>query len=169
MRRPASIHPWLSPTALQAWVRKAHNREEYQKRLAVWLTHIGPFPAHRVATLLAVSKQAVWLWVSQYNQQGPRGLQRRGRGGRRRAYLTLAEEKAFLAEREERIRQGRVVTTRQMHGELCRQLGKREFPSAISTACCTGMAGARGSPAGAWSQRLPQSRRSPPSAPPNSN
>jgi len=125
MRRPASIHPWLSPTALQAWVRKAHNREEYQKRLAVWLTHIGPFPAHRVATLLAVSKQAVWLWVSQYNLQGPRGLQRRGRGGRRRAYLTLAEEKAFLAEREERIRQGRVVTTRQMHGELCRQLGKR--------------------------------------------
>lgn len=125
MRRPASIRPWLSKQGLQAWVRKAHDREEYQKRLAVWLTHMGPFPAHRVATLLGVSKQAVWLWVSQYNHQGPKGLQRRGRGGRRRAYLTLAQEKAFLASREERIRQGRIVTARQIHGELCRRLRKK--------------------------------------------
>lgn len=124
MRRPASIRSWLSTEDLQSWVREAEQREEYQKRLAVWLTHIGPFPAHQVATLLGVSKQAVWLWVSQYNRQGPEGLQRRGRGGRRWAYLSLAVEQAFLASLEERARQGRVLTAKQIHGELCKSLGK---------------------------------------------
>lgn len=77
MRKPASIHPWLSSEGLQSWVNEAHGREEHQRRLAVWLTHIGPFPAHQVATLLGVSKQAVWLWVGQYNRLGPEGLLRR--------------------------------------------------------------------------------------------
>jgi transposase len=125
MRRPASIQPWLSPEDLQTWVREAPNREQYQKRLAIWLTHIGPFPAHQVATLLGVSQQAVWLWVGQYNGQGPAGLQRRGRGGRRWAYLSLAEEQAFLASLEERAGQGRVLTAKQIHDELCRQVGKK--------------------------------------------
>ena len=45
MRRPASIKPWLSPEDLQTWVRETRSREEYQKRLAIWLTYLGPFPA----------------------------------------------------------------------------------------------------------------------------
>lgn len=73
MRRPAPIKPWLSAEDLQIWVREAKSRGEYQKRLAIWLTFIGPYPAHQVAMLLGVSKQAVWLWVSQYNQRGPEG------------------------------------------------------------------------------------------------
>src|ERR1017187_7424115 len=88
MRKTSLIRPWLSEKQLQAWVREARSREDYQKRLAIWLTVTGPFPAHRVASLLVVSKQAVWLWISQYNRLGPDGLQRQGRGGRRRAYLS---------------------------------------------------------------------------------
>jgi transposase len=118
MRRPALIHPWLSRERLQAWVRKAHSRDEYQKRVAIWMTLTGPFPANRVASLLVVSKQAVWLWVSQYNRLGPDGLLRRGRGGRRRAYLSLSQEAALLESLQRRAERGDAPTARQVQEEV---------------------------------------------------
>ena len=118
MRRPALIHPWMSEKKLKAWVPKARSREEYQKRLAIWMTLTGPFPAHRVASLLVVSKQAVWLWVSQYNGKGPNGLQRQGRGGRHRAYLSLTEEAALLRSLQRRAQRDELTTARQVQEEV---------------------------------------------------
>ena len=125
MRRPALIHPWQSEKRLEAWVRQARSREEYQRRLAIWMTLTGPFPAHRVASLLVVSKQAVWLWVSQYNRQGPEGLQRRGRGGRRRAYLSLPQETALLRSLQRDARRGEVPTARQVQVEISKVTHKK--------------------------------------------
>jgi len=118
MRKPAFIHAWLSEKKLKAWVRIAHTRDDYQKRLAIWMTVKGPFPAHRVASLLVVSKQAVWLWVSQFNRLGPNGLQRRGRGGRRRAYLSLDQEKALLESLERDAIRGRAPRAREVQEEI---------------------------------------------------
>jgi transposase len=124
MRKPASIHSWLLPEDLQTWVGEARGRDEYQRRLAIWLTYIGPFPAHHVATLLGVSKQSVWLWVSQYNRRGPQGLERQGRGGRRWAYLSWEEEATFLTSLQERAQQGQILTVCQIHRQLCQRAGK---------------------------------------------
>ena len=118
MRRPAFIQPWLSAKKLEAWVRTARSREEYQKRLAIWMTVKGPFPAHRIASLLLVSKQAVWLWVSQYNRLGPDGLQRRGRGGRRRAYLSLDQENALLQSLKRDAERGKSPRARDVQEEM---------------------------------------------------
>ena len=118
MRKPAVIQPWLSEKKLEAWVRTARAREEYQKRIAIWMTLKGPFPAHRVASLLLVSKQAVWLWVSQYNRKGPDSLQRRGRGGRRRAYLSLDQEKALLESLKRDAKRGRTPRAREVQEEI---------------------------------------------------
>ena len=118
MRKPAVIQPWLSEKKLEAWVRTARAREEYQKRIAIWMTVKGPFPAHRVASLLLVSKQAVWLWVSQYNRQGPGGLERQGRGGRRRAYLSLDQEKALLESLKRDAKRGRTPRAREVQEEI---------------------------------------------------
>ncbi len=118
MRKPAVIQPWLSEKKLEAWVRTARSREDYQKRVAIWMTIEGPFPAHRVASLLLVSKQAVWLWVSQYNRLGPDGLQRQGRGGRRRAYLSLDQEKALLESLKRDAERGSNPRAREVQEEI---------------------------------------------------
>ncbi|MGH9407304.1 MAG: winged helix-turn-helix domain-containing protein [Terriglobia bacterium] len=125
MRRPAAIKPWLSSQDLQTWVREARDRNEYQKRLAIWLTFIGPYPAHHVATLLGISKQAVWLWLSEYNRRGPEGLERAGRGGRRWAFLSWEREEEFLASLQERAQQGKILTAPQIHAQLCQASGKK--------------------------------------------
>jgi transposase len=124
MRRPASIRPWLSEKQLEAWVRNARNREEYQKRLAIWMTYVGPYPAHQVARLLVVSKQAVWLWVSQYNREGRDGLERGGRGGRHHAILTVAQETALLEDFQKRAQQGDPPRAVQVREELSRATGR---------------------------------------------
>jgi transposase len=125
MRRPALIRPWLSPPKLKAWVRKAPSREDYQKRVAIWMTLEGPFPAHRVANLLLVSKQAVWLWVGQYNRLGPDGLQRQGRGGRRRAFLSLPQEVALLESPQKRSQRGDAPKARQVQAEVSKVAHKK--------------------------------------------
>ena len=76
----------------------------------LWLTHWARFHAQEVADMLQVSVQAVWLWVSQYNQRGPEALVRTGRGGRRWGYLSWEEEEAVLASLYEQASQGEILT-----------------------------------------------------------
>jgi transposase len=125
MRPPAQIELWLDTEDLQTWVREAPDKASYQRRLAIWLTHVGHLAAHQVAELLCASKQAVWLWISQYNQQGLEGLQRQGRGGRRWEYLSAEEEEAFLRHWLPRAAQGELLTAKQVRGELEKRLARR--------------------------------------------
>lgn len=124
MRRPSELSPWFTTAQLMAWVKEAPDKTAYQRRLAVWLTHTGSFPAHRVADLLAVSTQAVWKWLGEYNTLGPTGLDRKGRGGRRWALMTLDEERAFLAEHLARAEAGDLLTAKQLRPALVKTLGQ---------------------------------------------
>lgn len=107
-----------------SWVQQAPNREAYQKRLAIWLTVIGPFYAHEVAQMLCISRQAVWLWISQYNKNGPDGLERQGRGGRRWSYLPWVQEQALLKSFEESSAKGEFITVKQFLPEIKKLTGK---------------------------------------------
>jgi transposase len=125
MRPPAHIEPWLSTEDLQGWVREAPDKRSYQRRLAIWMTEVGRLAAHQVAEFLCASKQAVWLWISQYNQDGPEGLDRQGRGGRRWAYLPLTEEEAFLRDWLQRAAHGEVLTAKQLRAQLEKVAGRK--------------------------------------------
>lgn len=124
MRRPAQIQPWLSEEELLAWLRDASDRWTYQRRLAIWLTWTKPLPAEEIAQMLGVSKQAIWLWIGQYNKEGPEGLQRQGRGGRRWSLLELKEEQQVLERWAKRAQQGEVITARQLLPEVRKAVGQ---------------------------------------------
>jgi transposase len=123
MRLPAELNPWMSPEEMSVWVREAQSREAYQKRLAIWLTHLC-HSALEIADLLQVSKQAVWLWVGQYNKNGPEGLSRRGRGGRRWSFLSWEDEEALLRSWEGRAISGEVLSAPQLLPEVRNVVGK---------------------------------------------
>jgi transposase len=118
MRKPASIVPWLGPAEMRSWVRSAPDKSAYQRRLAIWLTQDGQFSARRVATHLAVSTQAVWKWIGEYNKSGPRGLDRKGRGGRRRSLISIEEEQRFLAANLLVRKRGSLSTEEQLRERL---------------------------------------------------
>ena len=123
MSKSAQIKAWLSETDLGQWTREAKNAEELRHRLSVWLTFLG-HAAHQVAYWLQVSKQAVWLWVGQYNRRGPAGLERQGRGGRRWGFLSLAKEAELLRGWEDQAQKGQVLTAKQLWPLLSEAAGR---------------------------------------------
>ena len=124
MRPPAKLSPWFTTEELVAWLQEAPDKASYQRRLAIWLTHLGPFPAAEVAAMLGISKQAVWKWVSEYNRKGPEGLDREGRGGRRWGLLSEEEERTLLARLAARARSGDIVSAKQLLPEICNAVGR---------------------------------------------
>ena len=109
MRPPACIKPYLSINGMFQWLQNAPDEESHRRRMAIWLTHTGNLYAKQVAKVLGVSVQAVWLWIRQYNTQGPSGLERSGRGGRRWGFLTPEQEIELLRPYIRKLRNG-VVT-----------------------------------------------------------
>lgn len=124
MRGPAQIKPWLSTEEMAIWVNDAPTKDAYRHRLAIWLTHIGPFHAQRVADLLQISVQAVWLWLNQYNKQGPEGIEREGRGGRRWCFLSWTEEQELLQSFYLRAGKGEIINAKKIHKDTCEKLKK---------------------------------------------
>jgi transposase len=123
MSRRLRIEPWLPDVELLAWMQEARTRAEFQRRLVIWLAYLEPWPASRVARTVGVSLQAVWKWVGEYNRQGPGGLDRRGRGGRRWGFLTLEQEQALLAGVQEEAGKGRVLTAKHLLPQVEKAVG----------------------------------------------
>jgi transposase len=109
MRPPARIKNWLGLEAMFQWVQSAPDQAAYRCRMCIWLTHTGKLHAAKVAHILGVSKQAVWLWIRQYNELGPAGLERHGRGGRRWGLMTLTQETELLRPFFRRLRLGHAL------------------------------------------------------------
>jgi transposase len=106
MRPPAQIKDWLGIDQMFRWLQEATNEASHKRRMAIWLTYTGKLHAHKVADVLGISTQAVWLWIRQYNQAGPTGLVRNGRGGRRRSAMSLKQEIGLLAPLIQKARAG---------------------------------------------------------------
>lgn len=107
MRPPAEIKTWVSVEKMFQWLQMAPDESSHKRRMAIWLTHTGKLHANKIADILGVSTQAVWLWIAQYNSKGPSGLDRHGRGGRRWSYLTYAEELDILKPFMRAVRAGK--------------------------------------------------------------
>jgi transposase len=124
MKMPAQISDTMTTDEMAAWVREAPTADALRKRLAIWMTLKGPFHAHRVSELLQVSKQAVWLWIKQYNSGGMDGLDRKGRGGRRRAYLSVDQEKALVERLQFLVANGQASKAKELMPEVLKTVGQ---------------------------------------------
>ncbi len=131
MRPPATIKDWLSITKMFQWVQNAPDESVYKCRMAIWLTHTGKLHADKVAGILGVSKQAVWLWIRQYNEEGPSGLERPGRGGRRWGFLSRQEERDMLTPLLQQAQAGHVVKPRIVQAMVEHRLQRKVSKSYI--------------------------------------
>jgi len=125
MRPPAQIKPWLNVQDMYNWLENATDEDSHNRRHAIWLTHTDKLHARKVAEILGVSIQAVWLWIKQYNDFGPQGLERTGRGGRRWGFLSLEEETEFMKPFVKRAQSNKPPETAYIKGLVEKKLGKK--------------------------------------------
>lgn len=92
---------------------------------------VDPKPAKEIGMHVGLAKQTVNNLVSAYNRYGPEALETPGKGGRRRSYLSLEEEKAFVESFKERSKKGEIATVKEIKASLEQRVGHSVTPSTV--------------------------------------
>ena len=121
--RGIHLEPHLSTEELECHARQAQTRGAFQRFQALYLIQARHLSAPAVAEALQVSAAAVHQWVHLYNHGGVEGITLKGRGGRRRAYLTLEEEAALLEDLRARAGEGLLITAKAVRSQAQACLG----------------------------------------------
>lgn len=121
--RGIHLEPHLRAEELERHARQARTRSAFQRFQALYLIQARYLSAPAVAAALQVSATAVHQWVHLYNHAGVEGIMPKGRGGRRRAYLTLEEEAALLEQLRARAGEGLLITARAVRSQAQMRLG----------------------------------------------
>jgi len=123
MAKVTSVQPYLSIDEIQQRLKQTVGFIQVQRWLVIYNAAIDPRPASDIAKHTGLALQTVHNLISQYNRQGPAALEGPGKGGRRRAYLTVAEEAEFLQSFRELAITGQVATTREIQRALEKKVG----------------------------------------------
>jgi len=90
-----SAAPHLSEFEVSIRLRQTAGREQ-RRWLVIWTAWVDPRPASEIAVHTDVSVSTVHNVISQYNRFGPKAIEGRERGIRRRCYLSRDQEAEFL-------------------------------------------------------------------------
>ncbi|VJS72773.1 transposase [Streptococcus pneumoniae] len=83
---------------------------KYHKRLQIVLFRLMGKSYKEIIDLLDCNKTTIWRNVKKYEEFGLDSLLQETRGGRNHAYMTVEEEKAFLARHLKATEAGEFVT-----------------------------------------------------------
>jgi transposase len=91
-------------------------RPLYRKRWRIiYHALVAPQPAEDIALHCGVAKDTVHKLISRYNRFGIAAIETPGKGGRKRFYLSLEQEKQFLEPFVERAKAGSIATCAEIH------------------------------------------------------
>lgn len=110
MSRVSCVLPHLSVEEVQQKLKTATSFRRQQKWLIVYNALVDPRPAEEIALHTGTSKRTVHQVISDYNRQGIEAIETPGKGGRRRGYLSLAQEKNFLSQFMDSAKKGLINT-----------------------------------------------------------
>jgi transposase len=111
---------------------KHDSRPWYRQRwLIIYNALIEPRKAEEIAKHCGVSKATVHQVISTYNRLGVEAVETAGHGGRRHEYLSVEEEKQFLAPFLARARSGEITTATEVKLAFEAQVGHEVEESTI--------------------------------------
>ncbi len=110
-QRPISEQAKVS---LKELLEKTETKADFKRVLSVWLRASLGLSSEQVALGINLSPATVRKNWSQYFTQGEKALLGEGRGGRRRANLSLEEESALLADFLPKAKDGRVLAVNEV-------------------------------------------------------
>ena len=123
--------PYLSSEEVMERIKNTRGFREIQKLLVLWNATVDPRSASEIALHTGLAEQTVHNFISEYNRKGTQVLEKPGRGGRRRAYLSLEEEKELLKKFEPEAITGRIATVAEIKAEFERRVGREASRSTV--------------------------------------
>ena len=131
MSRPRRIDPKLVVKA-QAAVARASDANELRAAQAILLPALADTTLEQTAALLGVGRASVPRLQQRFREGlKPARSSRTRWGGRRRAIMTVEEEKAFLAPWAEQARSAGVLVVSPLRAALSENLGRKVAPSVV--------------------------------------
>ena len=92
---------------------------------------VAPRQANEIALHTGLAEQTVHNLISRYNRMGPEVVEGPGKGGRRRSYLTLQDEAAFLEPFKQKALTGQIATTTEIKEALEKLLGHKVHKTTV--------------------------------------
>ena len=91
-------------------------RPLYRKRwMIIYNALVDPRTAEEIAKHCGVSKVTVQHLIARYNRFGISAVETKGKGGRRREYMTFEQEQLFLQPFFTRAQTGEIATIAEIH------------------------------------------------------
>lgn len=115
--------PHLSENAVQERMQREQHRWCRQRWEIIDQALKAPRKAEDIARTVGVSVATVHQVISTYKRGGVAAIETPGKGGRRRQYLTLEQEHAFLQPFMARAAQGEITTVAEIHQALEERVG----------------------------------------------
>ena len=130
MARPRRVDPQLVMNA-RAVVAHTSDVRELRAAQAILFPAVAHTTLEQTAALLGVGRATVARLQQRFREGSPLPSTARRWGGRRRAIMTLEEEKAFLAPWAEQARDAGVLVVSPLRAALAEKLGRKRVAASV--------------------------------------
>lgn len=131
MPRVSRVLPHLSVEEVQQKIKTAINFRRQQKWFIVYNALVDPREAAQIALHTGTTERTVHEVISGYNRQGVEAIETPGKGGRRRGYMSLTEEKNFLTQFMDSALTGLITNATKIKRAYEAKIGQKVHQSTI--------------------------------------
>ena len=100
----------ISPVEIKNKMQASKSLADYKRWQIIFLVSSYIVDADFVSDITGYSKASIYSVVQQFNKHDKSDITTQKRGGRRRFFLTLEQEKIFMSNLEERALQGKILS-----------------------------------------------------------
>ena len=112
-------------------MKETEDPRQLQRWQIIYTALLQPRKAEDIAKSIGVSKSLVQKIIPRYNREGVHSIEIKSSGGRYHDYMSVEEEKNFLAPFLERAERGELTTTREIQQAYEERIGKCVDPTTI--------------------------------------
>jgi len=131
MGKMTQVVPYLTSDEITERMKQTVGFWRVQKWLVILNATIDPRPAKLVALHTGLAEQTVHNLVSSYNRHGPKVMEGPGKGGRRRAYRSLDDERVFLEPFFKKALIGQIATAAEIKTAWEKVLGRKVHKTTV--------------------------------------
>ena len=131
MSKHTKALPHLSADEVMNRIKQTKGFRGVQRWLVIWNALVLPRSAKEIGASTGLAEGTVHNIISGYNRKGVKAMEGPGRGGRRRAYLDLEEEKYLLKGFEDKTVIGQVATVKDIKKTMEKKIGHKVHKSTV--------------------------------------